>query len=105
MKTAYLLGLANVHGNVDHIVVVACSFSRERLMAWEMAQRAPKVYETEPHADGFGQVHAYHLTYKDGPLKWFNPPDHFGGIQSRTWHGTDEEFKARAAQENVLYVE
>lgn len=74
MGTAYVLAVANVHGNVDNLTAVAVSLSREKLDQWEKSQRAPEPYQSEPHADVFCKVHPYQLVYKDGPLKWFNPP-------------------------------
>lgn len=79
----YVLGLANVHSNVDNVNPVAWSEDKDLLVTWEKEQRAEKPYmSADEHMDGFGQTHGYTLTYKPGSvLEWYNPPESgFGGF-------------------------
>lgn len=70
----YALLLADVHGNVDKLSIVAVALDRGLLVRWEVSQRAENPYMEPAHEDAFGRSHEYQLTYKEGPLKWYNPP-------------------------------
>jgi hypothetical protein len=110
MKTVYGLALADVHTNVDCLSLVAVSCSKEILEKWEVSQRAPEEYTTEPHMDAFGQSHPYQLAYKDGPLKWYNPPtpglSSFGGIVHIPVPDgvTEDDLRMKCVEKGCLFI-
>ena len=106
VRTLYCLALADVHGKVEVLRLLAFSTSKERLEAWEQSQRAPEPYDSHAHADHWGRIHPYRLVYKDGPLKWFNPASEgFGGIFPEPCEIPDSELKAAAPGAGIVWVD
>lgn len=71
----YLLLLNPVRANMEQLDPVAWSTTREALIAFVQAETlaAPETVTDGP-ADMYGNKHEYHLTFREGPLRWYNPP-------------------------------